>query len=72
MSDETVFRWAVLALIAPTMSIGIYYRLRAERPDGKISRRGEGPFIMIAFLHCGLINLVSLLLYLVHPSTDLG
>ena len=69
MNDETVFRGAVLALIASTMPIGIYYRLRAERPDEKISRRGEGRFKMIALRLCGLINLVSLLLYLFNPQS---
>lgn len=69
MNDETVFRWAVLVLIASTMPIGMYYRLRAERPDEKISRRGEGPFIMIALRLCGLISLVSLLLYLFNPQS---
>jgi protein-S-isoprenylcysteine O-methyltransferase Ste14 len=69
MNDENVFRWAVLALIASTMPIGIYHRLRAERPDERISRRGEGPVKMIALRLCGLSNLVSLLLYLFNPQS---
>jgi protein-S-isoprenylcysteine O-methyltransferase Ste14 len=69
MNDESVFRWAVLALVASSMSIGIYYRLRANRPDEKISRRGEGPIKMIALRLCGLINLVLLLSYLFNPQS---
>lgn len=69
MNDEAVFRWAVLALIASTLPIGIYYRVRANRPGEKISRRGEGLFIMIALRLCGLINLVLLLWYLFNPRS---
>lgn len=69
MNDESTIRWAVMILVGATMPIGLYHRMRANRSGEKISRRGEGLFIMITLRLSGLIAAVSLLLYLVNPSS---
>ena len=67
MTQELPFRIAAGAVILAMMPIGLPYRIRAARTGERISRRGEGPVIMVG-LRLGAILWGALLVaWLVDP-----
>ena len=67
MDDQLVFRMTLLAFIVAGMAIGIPYRVRAARTGERISRRGEGPLIMVTLRLCGGLTMLCLVAFIVRP-----
>ncbi|MDA2925127.1 isoprenylcysteine carboxylmethyltransferase family protein [Acidobacteria bacterium AH-259-L09] len=67
MSEESIFRGIALAVFVSAISIGVYHRIRAHRPDEKISRKEEGMPLLILLRLFGLAIWLGVIIYLVHP-----
>jgi protein-S-isoprenylcysteine O-methyltransferase Ste14 len=67
MSDEDPFRIAMLAILVPTMAVGVYHRLQA-RTGERISHKEEGILLAIALRLAGLCAWLSVLVYLINPA----
>ena len=67
MDDQLVFRVTVLVFIVAGMAVGIPYRVRAARTGERISRRGEGPLIMVTLRLCGGLTMLCLVAFIVNP-----
>ncbi len=68
MTSEQTFRALVILSVVLTLPIGVYHRVRAESGE-RLSRRGEGLFVMVALRLSGLAAWVALLAYLINPSS---
>lgn len=68
METETPFRLALLAILAVNFPISAWFRLRAQRAGGPVSRRGEGWLMMVTWRLCAALAGVIVLLWLVKPS----
>jgi protein-S-isoprenylcysteine O-methyltransferase Ste14 len=65
--NETPFRWAVGIIWSLAFLVGIPHRLRAAR-GGRVSRLGEGWFILIGLRLTAIAVLISLILWLINPG----
>ena len=69
MTDETIFRAIVIAMLATGFSVSAYYRGKAARASNeRISRREEGTPIMILLRLAGLSVWLSILAYAINPE----
>ncbi len=66
--DENVYRWALASILVVGFGVGGFFRARADRVAGRVSRRGDGPLVMIGLIVGGLGALCALLAYLVNPA----
>ena len=69
MSNENLFRIALLAIIVTTMTIGVYYRLEAAKSGERISHREEGYSFALMLRLGGLCLWMSTFAYLVFPTS---
>jgi len=68
MPSETPFRSALVVVMALTMSVTVYYRLRAASSGEKISHREEGYLVAIVLRFLGLCLWISTFGYLLFPA----
>jgi protein-S-isoprenylcysteine O-methyltransferase Ste14 len=68
MPSETPYRVALVIVIALTMAIGIYHRVRAASSGEKISHREEGYVFAAALRLAGLVLWISTFGYLLFPA----
>jgi protein-S-isoprenylcysteine O-methyltransferase Ste14 len=68
MNDETVFRSVVILIIAITLPVGLYHRIKSQATGEKLARREEGIFMMIGLRLCGLLAWIALADYLINPG----
>ncbi len=68
MVTDNVCRWLLLAILTAGLVISVYYRRRADRAGGPISRRRDGTAIAIPLGLFGLATLIGLVVYLIHPA----
>ncbi len=69
MPHETPFRISLVVVIALTMSVGIYHRLRAAASGEKISHKEEGYAFAIVLRLAGLCLWIATFGYLVSPTS---
>lgn len=69
MESEWPYRWAILALLATVMTFGPYHRIKAYRAGGRVSRRGEGWFILLGLRFAALFWFVGQVAYVIDPAT---
>ncbi len=69
MEQEGIFRWAVLALAAITLTIVGYHRIQARVAGGSVSRRQEGFTLLAMRVVLGLSFWVAFIAYLVNPGS---
>ncbi len=69
MPHETPFRISLVVVIALTMSVGIYHRLRAAASGEKISHTEEGYAFAIVLRLAGLCLWIATFGYLVSPTS---
>ena len=62
------FRAITILLSLLIACIGLYHRIQAERSGEKVSRRAEGPVIMITLRLFGFATLLTLILYMIQPA----
>jgi protein-S-isoprenylcysteine O-methyltransferase Ste14 len=67
MAEDGLFRWIALAVIVSMFAISIYFRHRADKAGGRVSRADEAGPIRIGLGLSGLMGFGGLLLYLVWP-----
>ncbi|MGH2593813.1 MAG: methyltransferase [Anaerolineae bacterium] len=69
MTDETIFRVLIIAMLATGFTISAYYRSKAARASNeRISRREEGTPIMILLRLAGLSVWLSILAYAINSE----
>ncbi len=68
MTDEMTFRLLLAVLAASGFAISIYFRHRADRAGGRVSRLNDGRRFVALQMLWFLALLGSLLLYLVQPA----
>jgi len=69
MTDETIFRVLIIAMLATGFTISVYYRSKAARASNeRISRREEGTPIMILLRLAGLSVWLSILAHAINPE----
>ncbi len=66
--SEQVFRGLLLAVMAASLAIGIYHRVRAHTGE-KLDRRQEGWALCVAIRLCGLSAWAAILAYLIRPQS---
>ncbi len=69
MDLETPFRIAVVIVFLLTMTVGVYYRLKAASSGEKISRKEEGYLFAIVLRVAGLCLWIATLAYLISPAS---
>ena len=69
MGQEGTFRWALLVVIAITMTIAGYHRIQARAAGGPVSRREEGLGFLAMRTVFGLSLWVAIVAYLVSPGS---
>jgi protein-S-isoprenylcysteine O-methyltransferase Ste14 len=67
MHSEDYFRFALLIVFGPTMSVAVYHRWQA-RSGEQLSRREEGIALAIVLRLSGLCLWLAILTYLVNPE----
>ncbi len=65
---EYVYRIAVGALLFVALSLSMWFRRRADRAGGGISRARDGAIMPIVLTGFGIAGAVSLLLWLIDPT----
>lgn len=63
-----MFRFFALAIFAVGVSIGFYYRYKAEKAGEPISWNEEGMPVMVLLRLFGLIGWLSVITYLINPD----
>lgn len=66
--SETNFRLIATAIFVIGITIGFYYRFKAQRVGGGVSRKEEGTPILILLRVAGLATWLGLLAYLINPQ----
>lgn len=66
--SETIFRLIATTIFVIGITIGFYYRLKAQRVGGEVSRKEEGTSILILLRVAGLAMWLSLIAYLINPQ----
>lgn len=67
MTEDSIFRWWLLAGMVLTGSIGVYHRWRAETGE-PIARREEGWFLLVSIRLVAAIGTFGLIAYLINPT----
>jgi protein-S-isoprenylcysteine O-methyltransferase Ste14 len=68
MTDESVFRFVVVLIIAIALPIGLYHRIKSQATREKLARREEGIFMMIGLRLFGLLAWIAMAAYLICPD----
>ena len=68
MVSEDVYRWLLGGLIAIGLPMSAYFRSKADRAGGRVSRREDRPLIAWALGFFGLATMGSVVAYLVNPA----
>lgn len=65
--NELAFRLITLVLLVAAFGISAYFRRRADTEGGKLDK-SEGQGLLVALRLLGLLILLPLILYLIHPA----
>jgi protein-S-isoprenylcysteine O-methyltransferase Ste14 len=68
MADDTLFRALAAVAVVTMIGTSIYYRHRADREGGRVSRQEESSVVRIGLSLSGLLGFGGLLLYFIRPS----
>lgn len=69
MTDpDTPFRIIIALMVSTTFGVSIFYRLRASRRAGAVSRASESWPIFVLLRLSGLGFLISIILFIAHPD----
>ncbi len=68
MDPEVPFRITLLALLAISMPISAYYRIKADKAGGEVSRASEPPAIRWSINGFGFAFMGTFLAYMIDPS----
>ena len=68
MSEDTFFRILAAAVVIVMIGTSIFYRHRADREGGRVSRQEEPAFVRLGLSVSGLMGFGGLLAYFVYPS----
>lgn len=69
MPSENPFRVAVVIVFLLTMTVGVYYRLKAASSGEKISHKEEGYLFALVLRFTGLCLWIATLAYLISPAS---
>ena len=69
IGEENTFRWALLVLVAITLTIAGYHRIQARAAGGPVSRSEEGFMLLAMRGVVGLSFWVAFIAYLVNPGS---
>ena len=68
VSDDQIFRAALLAIVSVAFPIGIYHRVRSQATREPLDRMQEGLFILIAVRFTGLVPWLGVVSFLINPA----
>src|SRR5262245_25419196 len=68
MTDDEVFRRAVMITTAFVFPVALFFRLRSQATREPLDRRQEGAFILATLRPAGLAHIIGLIVYLVNPA----
>jgi protein-S-isoprenylcysteine O-methyltransferase Ste14 len=68
MTDDRVFRAALLIIAAIVLPIGLYHRVQSQATREKLDRRQEGLFILATLRPMGAVLFVGIVAYLIDPA----
>lgn len=68
MSEDTFFRIVAAAVVIVMIGTSIYYRHRADREGGRVSRQEEPTYVRLGLSFSGLMGFGGLLAYFAFPS----
>jgi protein-S-isoprenylcysteine O-methyltransferase Ste14 len=69
LNDDATFRLVLIAGIAATFPIAIYYRIKSQTTGESLDRRQEGLFIMIALRLSGIAAWIGLIAFMIRPAS---
>ncbi len=69
MTDDQVFRLALLVTFLVVLPIGVYHRIQSQATREPLDRRQEGLFILATLRPAGLAFFVGVVAWLVNPSS---
>ena len=69
MSDDQIFRTALLIIMSVALPIGIYHRVRSQATREPLDRMQEGLFILIAVRLSGLVVWLGVVSFLIKPAS---
>jgi len=68
LSQDQIFRLALVVGSLILFPIALYHRLRSQATGERLDRRQEGLFILLTLRPVGIIGMLGLLAYMVNPS----
>ena len=68
MNHDQTFRVVLIAGWLILLPIAIYHRIQSQATGEKLDRRQEGLFILLTLRPLGIVNMLGLIAYMVHPS----
>jgi protein-S-isoprenylcysteine O-methyltransferase Ste14 len=68
MSDDAVFRAALLIIAAIVLPIGLYHRVQSQATREKLDRRQEGLFMLATLRPMGAVLFAGIVAYLIDPA----
>ncbi len=68
MQDEQIFRVILVLGFVVVFPVGLYHRLKAHALKDKLDRRQEGLFILLTLRPIGLVRMLGMLAFLIHPA----
>lgn len=68
MDDDVRLRWLIGALLPAAMLVGAPYRIRAHRAGGPVSRKGEGPVILVGLRLTAALAVLLIALWFASPG----
>jgi protein-S-isoprenylcysteine O-methyltransferase Ste14 len=69
LSDDQVFRTALLIIVIGAFPIGLYHRVRSQATREPLDRMQEGLFILIAVRLSGLVIWLGVVSFLIKPAS---
>ncbi len=68
MQDEQIFRVILTLGFVAVLPVGLYHRLKARALKDKLDRRQEGIFILLTLRPVGVVGILGLFAWVIHPA----
>ncbi len=68
MEDDQIFRLILILGFAVVFPVGLYHRLKAHALKDKLDRRQEGIFILLTLRPVGVVGILGLFAWVIHPA----
>jgi protein-S-isoprenylcysteine O-methyltransferase Ste14 len=68
MTDESTYRWMVVAAFVIMLFVALPYRIRSQKTGEPLDRRQEGLFILATLRPVAVVLWLSVITYMVNPA----